>query len=94
MLLDRMICGENRESASSLVYGQSRGDFSDSLGATTFRGRSTADAQRANCAAPERTGADRRRQPCKSTPSLASTPIQFCAGRGRRILDLEDVMYQ
>ena len=27
------------------------------------RGRSSADAQRANCGAPERAGADRRRQP-------------------------------
>ena len=29
----------------------------------TFHGRSAADAQRANCGAPERTGTDRRRHP-------------------------------
>ena len=31
---------------------------------SSCRSRSAADAQRANCEAPERTGADRRRQPC------------------------------
>mgnify|MGYP004559976043 CR=1 FL=1 len=32
-----------------------------------FRGLPAADAQRANCEAPERAGADRRQHPCKGT---------------------------
>ena len=89
-----MICGENRESASSLVYGQSRGTFRAVWGQLRFvagqrRMPRERIAQHLSERAPTDAGSHVNRP-----PSLASTPIQFCASRGWRILDLEDVMYQ
>ena len=55
---------------------------------TTSSGRSSADAQRANCEAPERAGTDRHRQPClhpypiiRDAPGARTRPLRCFAIR-------------